>query len=703
MKLLAVNLENFRQHKSTKVTFYDGVTGIIGPNGSGKSTVMESIAYALYGSKALRGKVDTVKSFSASKKDSTSVELTFEHGGQNYKLVRTLSDAKLYIGGGAQSVAEGSTVVTNEVIFKLGMTHEEFIATYFTEQKSLEFLSGKKGATEREKFIIRMMGYDKLQKVQDLLRLDRRDIKNEIIGLDAGIGNKEEIESKITEDKQKLDILKDEEKDAVKVLEKAVFEEEMTKKDFNKLNSTYKEYQELSIRIKETEVRLDESEKRKLTLQSEIEIDEKDIGSDTIESKNDINNVSSKLAEELEKQDKIEAKLIEEISKVEKAWNDKLNEAKANLMLVEREEKNLVVKIKEIKRLQQGGDCPTCGQVLGKEFSEVQLNLEKELVIKEKDRVRLKKKEKNITSEPKGLSELREKLDSSKANISDTKDEISKTQMLMQKIKEYKLKLESLGLLNERIVSLNEGIAKHTTAREKIDFSEDGFEAAKNKYEVAKSFASTARLQKVRLEGKIRESSAMLKRSEEELFSYKEKESLLKTRKSQLLLLEDSDLTLTNFRKYINDTIKPRLAELTCEFLTELSDGRYTTVDISEDFTPTVYEDGNSKTVISGGEEDLLNLCLRLALSSLIAERSGHSFSLLVLDEVFGSLDESRRTNVLSLLERLQNRFEQILVITHLDDVKEGVRNLLYVDYDESTGNIEVGEQHPDLNFLSNI
>ena len=37
------------------------------------------------------------------------------------------------------------------------------------------------------------------------------------------------------------------------------------------------------------------------------------------------------------------------------------------------------------------------------------------------------------------------------------------------------------------------------------------------------------------------------------------------------------------------------------------------------------------KPVISGGEEDLAHLVLRLAISQMIAERAGQAFSLLIL------------------------------------------------------------------------
>jgi exonuclease SbcC len=99
-----------------------------------------------------------------------------------------------------------------------------------------------------------------------------------------------------------------------------------------------------------------------------------------------------------------------------------------------------------------------------------------------------------------------------------------------------------------------------------------------------------------------------------------------------------------------------------------------------------VLEDGIPKPVISGGEEDLANLVLRLAISQMIAERAGQQFSLLVLDEVFGSLDESRRNNVVELLRRLQDRFEQVILITHIESVREGLDRTINVRYDEETG-----------------
>jgi exonuclease SbcC len=83
----------------------------------------------------------------------------------------------------------------------------------------------------------------------------------------------------------------------------------------------------------------------------------------------------------------------------------------------------------------------------------------------------------------------------------------------------------------------------------------------------------------------------------------------------------------------------------------------------------------------------------------MIAERAGQSFSLLILDEVFGSLDEARRFNVVELLRGLHDRFEQVILITHIEPVREGMDRVIAVRYDPETGSSIVGEGADDLDF----
>src|SRR5204863_5286926 len=143
-------------------------------------------------------------------------------------------------------------------------------------------------------------------------------------------------------------------------------------------------------------------------------------------------------------------------------------------------------------------------------------------------------------------------------------------------------------------------------------------------------------------------------------------------------------------RAKLNTDLRPDISDAASRYLSELTDGRYSELELDDQYNIIVLEDAIPKPVISGGEEDLANLVLRLAISEMIAERAGQPFSLLILDEVFGSLDEARRHNVVDLLRRLQDRFEQVILITHIESVREGLDRVVSVRYDEESGSSRV-------------
>src|SRR5206468_3371287 len=144
------------------------------------------------------------------------------------------------------------------------------------------------------------------------------------------------------------------------------------------------------------------------------------------------------------------------------------------------------------------------------------------------------------------------------------------------------------------------------------------------------------------------------------------KEGQLAELKVRLRLHQELDRAFGDLRADLNAAMRPEIAELASGFLADLTDGRYEAVDLTEDYTVTILDDGVPKPVISGGEEDVANLVLRLAISQMIAERAGQPLTLLVLDEIFGSLDESRPQHVVGLLRRLADRFPQVVLITHI-------------------------------------
>jgi exonuclease SbcC len=151
-------------------------------------------------------------------------------------------------------------------------------------------------------------------------------------------------------------------------------------------------------------------------------------------------------------------------------------------------------------------------------------------------------------------------------------------------------------------------------------------------------------------------------------------------------LHEELDRAYNDLRIDLNQQLRPEISDRASLLVAELTDGRYDEFELDETYNIILLEDGLPKPVISGGEQDLANLVLRIAISEMIAERAGQPLSLLILDEVFGSLDDSRRANVVALLRRLHERFEQVIVITHVDLDNPDVEHLIHVSYDKETG-----------------
>ena len=163
----------------------------------------------------------------------------------------------------------------------------------------------------------------------------------------------------------------------------------------------------------------------------------------------------------------------------------------------------------------------------------------------------------------------------------------------------------------------------------------------------------------------------------------------------EVLLQHELDRAFGDLRTDLNNTLRPDLSELASGFLRDLSTGRYTDFELDEDYVGTIVDDGEPKPVISGGEEDIANLALRLAISQMIAERAGQPLSLLVLDEIFGSLDEERRGAVLDLLRNLADRFPQVILITHIESVRDGFDRVIRLSYDVEQGIARAADEAP--------
>ncbi|MCE9646098.1 MAG: SMC family ATPase [Chloroflexi bacterium] len=92
----------------------------------------------------------------------------------------------------------------------------------------------------------------------------------------------------------------------------------------------------------------------------------------------------------------------------------------------------------------------------------------------------------------------------------------------------------------------------------------------------------------------------------------------------------------------------------------------------------------------SGGEAFRVNFAIRLALSEILAQRKGARLQTLVIDEGFGSQDVQGRQRLIEAINLVKNDFAKILVITHLDELKDAFPNRIEVEKTERGSTVKV-------------
>lgn len=92
----------------------------------------------------------------------------------------------------------------------------------------------------------------------------------------------------------------------------------------------------------------------------------------------------------------------------------------------------------------------------------------------------------------------------------------------------------------------------------------------------------------------------------------------------------------------------------------------------------------------SGGEAFRINFAIRVALSKLLARRAGVRLQLLIMDEGFGTQDDLGREHLVHAINAIQKDFSKILVITHLQELKDAFPEKISIEKANSGSIIEM-------------
>lgn len=97
--------------------------------------------------------------------------------------------------------------------------------------------------------------------------------------------------------------------------------------------------------------------------------------------------------------------------------------------------------------------------------------------------------------------------------------------------------------------------------------------------------------------------------------------------------------------------------------------------------------------LFSGGEAFRIDFSIRIALSKLLAKRSGKRLQTLIIDEGFGSQDEEGLEKILEALQKIQDDFEKIIVVSHLSEMKSQFPTNFVIEKSATGSHVTIAEQ----------
>jgi exonuclease SbcC len=791
MKLLNLKLRNFRQHADSEITFPErGVIGIVGSNEGGKSTILEAVAWALYGSRATRGTARGIRWNRAPARHVAEAHLRFEVGGQIYRIERTENNAALFREGQPVPIAAGIDAVNQRVPELLGMALDEFTATYLCRQKDLGRIAAM-GGTERRQFFLQVLGVERVDEALAKCRRRKSEIARELDGLRQGLGDREPIAAERDGALVEVSRWETEVETAAAALEEArtaeaataaaLAESDARRREHDRLvlehdkagllaESAAKEVDRLAEELRAAEAAAETAAKareesaplpvlsaelanlRLARVNAERAASLREMAAGT---EREIERLRGRIraleavvaAGDREALEATRAAFREVEDRLQRLRSGRIGEQQATRAAIEqagKEAERVRRRIAAIEQAGAAGACPTCARPLGEQFHAVLDALRGELAEIEARREELSRKLSTLgeRSDDELAADIErehlltrgeqlrdrvvaaeraaEELEQTRASLADAAARLAAFRTNLEQLGEDTfdagrlaaveaeiMRLEALSREAERAQALAD---RAPEIREYLDrWIRRRDEAAAARDQAAARLAELAfdrethaelgaRLERqranheravgayARAQEGLRAARARLERAERALAVYDSRAARLEDLARELRTHEAAADRLADFRTAIAAGIRPELEELMSGFLQILTDGRHEAVTVTENFDVILQEGGLEVEVVSGGTEDVAAIAMRLAVSQMIAERAGHPLSLLVLDEPFGSLDEVRRGNVLSLIRRLGGVFEQVLVISHVAETRDAVDAVIEVEYDEAAG-----------------
>ena len=658
---------------------------LCGDNGNGKSALLDAITWALWGKARAKSDDELIHLGEG----EMEVELEFAIGQNRYRVLRKRTKGGLKRAG--QSILElqiatsngyspitGNTMAETQhkIIEILRMDYPTFINSALLLQGRADEFSMKRPG-ERKDVLANILGlsfYDELEKlakergkereiqhrsrseslVQIEQQLERKGgYESELQELQAAIsaitGEVEHNESSLTKLRQSIDALK--------------FKDEQYKEIGKQIEQANQQLRYLDTQVKEHSTKVERYEKV-LTSYEE-----------------DFTGIRSKLDELARRGDEL-SKLREDAEEL----SNRIHYLKSTNSQLKTDMEELKGKVDMLGR--EGVECPLCGTELGVEgLEKIVANYQQQGQEKgDAYRVNLgeiQQKEEQLKGIKHETSELENTITSERSQYERRAEVMERERTEAEK--SLPQEHEALTVARSAIADLQRALGDNTEKRKAILADIEGLPHLEEEFNrVEKTFRELKERER-NLQDKLVEVQTNLRRC-----AQLETEKEESTKALHLLAEEKSiyDELATAFSKkgiqaMIIESALPEIEEEANRLLGRMTDNRMhlkiesqrdtkkgetvetLEIKISDELGTRSYE------MFSGGEAFRVNFALRIALSRLLAQRAGAPLPTLIIDEGFGTQDSTGREKLVEAINSIQDDFEKILVITHIEELKD--------------------------------
>ncbi|RPJ09813.1 MAG: SMC family ATPase [Spirochaetaceae bacterium] len=301
---------------------------------------------------------------------------------------------------------------------------------------------------------------------------------------------------------------------------------------------------------------------------------------------------------------------------------------------------------------------------------------------------KLKQKQENTRQLEKKLSNMgkiifrKDDYEKVKNRLIDLKQTHEEFIRLLERKKELPLLEKEHAALITEVEDTSNQIKKTLQEKGEIGFSEKAFQTAFVSMQETEMAKDQAAKELSILKDQLKDNRHMHSVLEKDLSENEKRRNKIANQESEALRLSKLVSLLDGFKTAILSKIQPQVSHYASALFSKLTRGRFESIHVDEDFRFLIHDEGDyfPITRFSGGEQDLANLCLRLALSSAIRDLEGAAApAFLGFDEIFGSQDRERRYEILQALLLLQEQYRQILIISHDEELKDEFPNILDV------------------------